>query len=175
MAKKITAADIIEVYIRKEARADGSEPYTYAIKDFGQKKAKKDPDRYASKFSAKRSALRKLGAWDTDMSGRLVKPAGGVPLVMRGGKPRRIVFISADEFEVKLMSSGAGVRLLVANEMDHAVRLLPGMRPFMEKGELGPVGDGRTEYSFSMPNGPELDGLIAWIKSNPGHYDYATN
>mgnify|MGYP006325041307 FL=1 len=88
MAKKITAADIIEVYIRKEARADGSEPFTYAIKDFGQKKAKKDPDRYATKFSAKRSALRKLGAWN--------KPVilFGAPSVVRGGKPRRIVFIN---------------------------------------------------------------------------------
>ena len=87
MAKKITAADLIEVYIRKEARADGSQPYTYAIKDFGQKKAKKDPDRYATKFSAKRSALRKLGAW----SG--VAPLDR-PMIERNGKYRRIVFIN---------------------------------------------------------------------------------
>ena len=85
MAKKITAADIIEVYLKKEARADGSEPFTYAIKDFGQKKAKKDPDRYATKFSAKRSALRKLGAWS-----EVASPM----FVMRNGKLRRIVFIN---------------------------------------------------------------------------------
>ena len=88
MAKKITAADIIEVYLKKEARADGSQPYTYAIKDFGQKKAKKDPDRYATKFSAKRSARRALGAWNN---------APGFPqpeFVMRNGKLRKIVFIN---------------------------------------------------------------------------------
>ena len=83
MAKKITAADIIEVYLKKEARSDGSQPFTYAIKDFGQKKAKKDPDRYATKFSAKRSALRKLGASSYHN-----------PTVMRGGKLRWIVFIN---------------------------------------------------------------------------------
>jgi len=86
MAKKITAADIIEVYLKKEARADGSEPFTYAIKDFGQKKAKKDPDRYATKFSAKRSALRKLGAW----IGKTVF----CQEVVRNGKMRKIVFIN---------------------------------------------------------------------------------
>ena len=88
MSKKITAADLIEVYIRKEARADGSEPFTYAIKDFGQKKAKKDPDRYATKFSAKRSALRKLGAWINDPG------FGNEAYVMRNGKLRRIIFIN---------------------------------------------------------------------------------
>ena len=89
MAKKITAADIIEVYLKKEARADGSEPYTYAIKDFGQAKAKKDPDRYATKFSAKRSALRKLGVWDTYHT-----MAPDDPFLVRNGKLRRIVFIN---------------------------------------------------------------------------------
>jgi len=89
MAKKITAADIIEVYLKKEARADGSEPYTYAIKDFGQKKAKKDPDRYATKFSAKRSALRKLGAWHPDSPLYM-----SLLVVLRKGKMRRIVFIN---------------------------------------------------------------------------------
>jgi len=86
MAKKITAADIIEVYLKKEARADGSQPYTYAIKDFGQAKAKKDPDRYASKFSAKRSALRKLKCH--------VFNGAGTPYVERNGKLRMIVFIN---------------------------------------------------------------------------------
>ena len=92
MSKKITAADLIEVYLKKEARADGSEPYTYAIKDFGQKKAKKDPDRYATKFSAKRSALRKLGAWLPGTSRPIT--VGGIPSVLRNGKLRRIVFIN---------------------------------------------------------------------------------
>ena len=95
MAKKITAADIIEVYLKKEARADGSEPYTYAIKDFGQKKAKKDPDRYATKFSAKRSALRKLGVWDENLNTwTSPSPISEGPAVMRNGKFRRIVFIN---------------------------------------------------------------------------------
>ena len=90
MAKKITAADIIEVYLKKEARTDGSEPYTYAIKDFGQKKAKKDPDRYATKFSAKRSALRKLGAWESYVN----TPTWLPTFIERNGKLRRIVFIN---------------------------------------------------------------------------------
>ena len=95
MAKKPNPADFIEVYIKREARSITSQVFTYAIKDFGQAKAKKDPDRYATKFSAKRSALRKLGAWDENFNTwTSPSPISEGPAVMRNGKVRRIVFIN---------------------------------------------------------------------------------
>lgn len=82
---------------------------------------------------------------------------------------------SENVFEVKLHKNGGDVLLMIYEEMEHMLRVGLCLRKWMEAGEVGPVGDGRTEYRFMLPKGSQLIGLIEWIQKNPKHYDYANN
>ena len=62
------------------------------------------------------------------------------------------------------------------NETAYHVSLLPGMRALMAVNEVGMVGDGRTEWLIEVESdAPELNAMMDFVKSHPGHYDYGGN
>lgn len=79
----------ITVTIKRENRK--KQPWSFTIDDIGASPNMKARKRFTRKSSVERSALRALGAWDSQ-SNRPVT-INGVPVVTRKGKVRKITFI----------------------------------------------------------------------------------
>ncbi len=80
----------VTVFITREKRK--KQQWSYKIDAPGGGTDLRSTDRFSTKFSAERSALRQLGAWDSQSNRPIT--INGVPVVTRKGKVRKITFIN---------------------------------------------------------------------------------
>jgi hypothetical protein len=80
----------ITVFLTREKRR--KQQWSYKIDAPGGGTDLRSTDRFSTKFSAERSALRQLGAWDGESNRPIAR--NGVPVVTIKGKDRYITFIN---------------------------------------------------------------------------------